>query len=125
MDVVTLMTEAVIVGWLATLIMHLEIEHICVFDFAIAVTGAVLAGGLLAPLLGVSLAGEFGLTLSGTLVSWIGATTLLAVANLLRYGRLIRERRSRRRAAPMQPLLKSKEYLRRRRTRFGMPGNEP
>jgi uncharacterized membrane protein YeaQ/YmgE (transglycosylase-associated protein family) len=109
MDVVTLMTEAVIVGWLATLIMHLEIEHIRVFDFAIAVTGAALAGGLLGPLLGVSVTGEFGLTLSGTLVSWVGAMTLLAVANLMRYGRLIRERRSRRRAAPMQPLVNSKE----------------
>ena len=99
MDVVALMTEAVIVGWLATLLLHAEIEHICVFDFALAVIGATLAGGLLAPRLGISLTGEFGLTLLGALVSWFGALALLAFANLLRYGRLVRERRSRRRGA--------------------------
>ncbi len=100
MDVVALMTEAVIVGWLATLILHAEIEHICVLDFALAVIGGALAGGLLAPRLGISLTGEFGLTLLGALVAGVGAVVLLAVANLLRYGRLVRERRSRRRAAP-------------------------
>ncbi|HEY7964351.1 MAG: hypothetical protein ACHQD6_10605 [Steroidobacterales bacterium] len=99
MDVVALMTEAVIVGWLATLILHAEVEHICVFDFALAVIGATLAGGLLAPRLGIFLTGEFGLTLLGALVSWSGALLLLALANLVRDGRLVRERRSRRRTA--------------------------
>ena len=99
MDVVALMTEAVIVGWLATLILHAEIEHICVVDFALAVIGAALAGGLFAPRLGISLTGEFGLTLLGALFCWLGALLLLALANVLRYGRLVRERRSRRRPA--------------------------
>src|SRR4029077_12085936 len=100
MDVMALMTEAVIVGWLATLILHAEIEHICVFDFALAVIGATLAGGLFAPRLGISLTGEVGLTLLWALVFWLRALMVPAVANRLRYGRLVRERRSRRRAAP-------------------------
>jgi len=49
--------------------------------------------GLLAPLLGISPTGEFGLTLSGTLFSWGCATILLATVNLLRFGTLRRNRR--------------------------------
>ena len=104
MEVVTLLTVAVLVGWLATLIMNARIETVCLFDFAIAVTGATLAGGLLARWLGISTTSEYGLTLRGTLISWAGAMTLLAVVNLLRYGRPRRERRrSTTKRAPLRP----------------------
>jgi uncharacterized membrane protein YeaQ/YmgE (transglycosylase-associated protein family) len=108
MHAVTFMTEVLILGWLATLILHLEIEHIRIRDFLIAVTGAA-AGGLLAPQLGIPLTGEFGLTLAGLAISFAGAMTLLAAANLLRYGRPLRERRSRRRPAAVQPLAGTKD----------------
>jgi uncharacterized membrane protein YeaQ/YmgE (transglycosylase-associated protein family) len=109
MDVVTLLTVAVLVGWLATLSLQARIDQLSVVDFSVAVTGAALAGGVLAPYLGISPTGEYGLTLSGTLISWAGATALLAVVNLLRYGRLQCERRSAARRAPakrapMRPL---------------------
>jgi|SRR5919109_5087708 uncharacterized membrane protein YeaQ/YmgE (transglycosylase-associated protein family) len=94
MDVVTLVTVAVLVGWLATLSLQSRIDNLLMVDFIIGVIGAALAGGLLAPYLGISPTGEYGLTLLGTLISWAGATALLAVANLLRYGRLQCERRS-------------------------------
>jgi uncharacterized membrane protein YeaQ/YmgE (transglycosylase-associated protein family) len=104
MDVVTLLTMAVLVGWLATLILQAEIDDVCIFDFSIAVTGAALTGGLLCPSLGIALTGECGLTLWGTLVSWAGATTLLGVVNLARYGRLRRGGRVQLKRAPMQSL---------------------
>lgn len=104
MDVVTLLAVAVLVGWLATLILHAEVDQVSVFNFSIAIIGAALAGGLLAPALGVSPTGDYGLSLPGTVISWAGATTLLALANLLRYGRfLCGRRRSTRGAAPMKP----------------------
>jgi uncharacterized membrane protein YeaQ/YmgE (transglycosylase-associated protein family) len=102
MHAVTFMTEVLILGWLATLVLHLEIEHIRIRDFLIAVSGAA-AGGLLAPQLGISLTGEFGLTLTGLAVSFAGAMALLAAANLVRYGRPLRERRTHPRAATAQP----------------------
>ena len=95
MDVATLLTVAVLVGWLATLSLQARIDDVSVVDFSIAVTGAALAGGVLAPYLGISPTGEYGLTLSGTLICCGGATGLLAVANLLRYGKLQCERHSR------------------------------
>jgi uncharacterized membrane protein YeaQ/YmgE (transglycosylase-associated protein family) len=86
MDLLTLMTVAVLVGWLATLIMYREIDQVSLRDFAVAVLGAALAGGLLAPLFEISVTGEYGLTILGTLVAWVGATTLLGLVNLLRFG---------------------------------------
>src|SRR5438874_329663 len=95
MNVPALLTMAVLVGWLATLITHAETDDVSLPDFAMAVCAAALAGGLLAPVLGVSATGEFGLTLSGTLFSWACATLLLGTLNLLRFGSLLRNRRAR------------------------------
>jgi uncharacterized membrane protein YeaQ/YmgE (transglycosylase-associated protein family) len=104
MNVTTLLTMAVLVGWLATLITHAETDDVSLLDFAVAVSAAALAGGLLAPLLGISATGEFGLTLSGTLFSWSCATLLLAAVNLVRFGTLRRNRRTRTRPTVMGPL---------------------
>jgi uncharacterized membrane protein YeaQ/YmgE (transglycosylase-associated protein family) len=105
MDTVTLLTVAVLVGWLATLILQGKNKDVSLFDFSIAVSGAALAGGLLAPTLGIAPTGEYGLSLSCTLISWGGATALLAVVNLLRYGRLRDRRRAARKDPRMQPLI--------------------
>jgi len=94
MNVPTLLTMAVLVGWLATLITHAETDDVSLTDFAIAVGAAALAGGLLAPMFGVAAIGEFGLTLSGTLFSWACATLVLGTVNLLRFGTLRRNRRA-------------------------------
>lgn len=104
MEVVTLLAVAVLVGWLATLSLHAELDQVSVLNFTIAIIGAGLAGGLLAPALGIPPTGEYGLSLLGTVISWAGATVLLALANLLRYHKLLcGRRRSTRRGAPMEP----------------------
>jgi uncharacterized membrane protein YeaQ/YmgE (transglycosylase-associated protein family) len=46
MNVVALLTVAVLVGWIAILILH---DEVSLPDFVIAIAGAALAGGLLAP----------------------------------------------------------------------------
>lgn len=100
MNVPTLLTMAVLVGWLATLITHAETDDVSLPDFVIAVSAAALAGGLLARWLGIPVTGEFGLTLSGTLFSWGCATIVLAAVNLLRFGTLRHGRRRRASARP-------------------------
>jgi uncharacterized membrane protein YeaQ/YmgE (transglycosylase-associated protein family) len=57
-------------------------------DVAVGVTGAVLVGSVLAPAMGLSTMGEYGLSLSGTFISWLGAMISLALVNLVRHGRL-------------------------------------
>ena len=101
MDVITALTVAVLVGWLATLIMLTD-EDISLLDFIVGVFGAGLAEAL-APTLGLSATGEFGLSLPGTLFAWAGATVLLGLVNLTRFGTLRRMGRTRGAAAPLLP----------------------
>jgi uncharacterized membrane protein YeaQ/YmgE (transglycosylase-associated protein family) len=89
MSLMTLLILSLPVGWLATLILYSDIgSSVSLLDFATGVIGAGIAGGLVAPILGMPLIGEYGFTLLGTLISLVGATSVLAVANLMRRGQL-------------------------------------
>ena len=88
MSVIMLLSLSLPVGWLATLILDSDIGSVSLPDFAIGVIGAGIAGGLLAPVLGIPMIGEYGFTLLGTLTSWVGAMSVLAVSNLMRRGQL-------------------------------------
>ena len=101
MNIVTLSIVAVLVGWLATLILLSDVDSLSLLDFGVGITGAALVGGLLAPFFGISTTGEYGFTLSGTFVSWLGAMSLLALVNLARHGHIAcRRRRPRRDEIP-------------------------
>jgi uncharacterized membrane protein YeaQ/YmgE (transglycosylase-associated protein family) len=97
MNIVTLSIVAVLVGWLATLILLSDVDSLSLLDFGVGITGAALVGGLLAPFFGISTTGEYGFTLSGTFVSWLGAMSLLALVNLARHGHIVCPRRRPRR----------------------------
>jgi uncharacterized membrane protein YeaQ/YmgE (transglycosylase-associated protein family) len=88
MSIVMLSVVALVVGWLATLILQRDMERLSLLDVSVGVTGAAMVGGLLAPFMGISTAGEYGFTLSGTFVSWLGAMSLLALVNLMRHGHI-------------------------------------
>lgn len=89
MNIVTLSVVAVLVGWLATLILHSDVGSVSLLDLGVGVAGAALVGGLLAPFIGISMTGEYGFTLSGTFVSWLGAMSLLALVNLARHAHIL------------------------------------
>ncbi len=94
MHIVTLSIVSLLVGWLATLILLSDLDSWSLLDLGVSVTGAALVSGLLAPYLGVATAtGEYGLTLSGTLMAWLGALTLLALVNFARHGHFLCGRR--------------------------------
>jgi uncharacterized membrane protein YeaQ/YmgE (transglycosylase-associated protein family) len=88
MSMVTLSVAALLLGWLATLVLQSDLDRLSLLDVIVGVTGAGLVGGLLAPIIGISTIGEYGLTLSGTFVSWLGGMSLLALVNLLRHGHI-------------------------------------
>jgi uncharacterized membrane protein YeaQ/YmgE (transglycosylase-associated protein family) len=93
MNIVTLSIVAVLVGWLATLILQRDIDSLSLLDLAVGVAGAAVVGGLLAPFFGISTTGKYGLTLSGTFVSWLGAISVLALVNWARHGHIQCRRR--------------------------------
>jgi uncharacterized membrane protein YeaQ/YmgE (transglycosylase-associated protein family) len=95
MSVVTWIAVPMVLGWLATLIMHPDLRRISRCDFAMSVLGAGLAATLLDLCFGIPLTGPHGLSLLGTVGSGCGATAVLAAVNLARHRRL--------RSAPPRP----------------------
>jgi uncharacterized membrane protein YeaQ/YmgE (transglycosylase-associated protein family) len=93
MHIMTLSIVSVLVGWLATLILLSDLDSLSLADLGVSVVGAGLAGGLLAPFFGISTIGEYGLTLSGTFLAWLGAVSVLALVNLARHGHVLCGRR--------------------------------
>jgi uncharacterized membrane protein YeaQ/YmgE (transglycosylase-associated protein family) len=93
MHFVTLSVLSLLVGWLATLVLLSDLESLSLLDLGVGITGAALVGGLLAPFFGISTTGEYGLTLSGTIMAWLGGLSLLALVNLARHGHILCGRR--------------------------------
>jgi len=93
MHIITISIVSVLVGWLSTLILLSDIDSLSLLDLGVSVTGAALVGGLLAPVFGISPTGAYGLTLSGTFISWFGAISLLAIVNFARHGHILCGRR--------------------------------
>ena len=77
----------VVIGYLGSLIMRADPDRDAVFSVAAGIVGALLAGRLLAPLVGAAPRQGF-FSLSGVLVSLVGAVVLVGLANLLRRGRI-------------------------------------
>lgn len=88
MNPITLIALSIVVGWLATLVLHADVDRVSVLDFGIGIVGAAIAARMLAPLVGVSITSDYGLTLSGTALTFGGAVVLLALVNLLRHRRI-------------------------------------
>lgn len=75
-----------ILGWLASLIMRTNAQQGVFLDIIVGIIGAFLGGLLLAPLFGTGTINQSDFSISGLLVSLLGAVILLAVVNLFRRG---------------------------------------
>jgi uncharacterized membrane protein YeaQ/YmgE (transglycosylase-associated protein family) len=74
-----------VVGWLASIIMRTDAQQGILLNVIVGIVGALLAGFIISPLLGVGTINE-GVTLASFLVSLVGAVILLAIVNLFRRG---------------------------------------
>lgn len=75
-----------VVGWLASIIMKTDGQQGILLNVVVGVIGALLGGWLLAPLFGTGTINQGDFSLSGLVVSLLGAIILLAVVNLIRRG---------------------------------------
>ena len=75
-----------IVGWLASLIMRTDGQQGIILNVVVGIVGALLAGWLISPLVGVATINQ-GISIASIVVSLIGAIILLAITNLFRRGR--------------------------------------
>jgi uncharacterized membrane protein YeaQ/YmgE (transglycosylase-associated protein family) len=75
-----------VIGWLASLMMKTDGQQGIILNVVVGIVGAMLGGWLLSPLLGVGTINQDNFSLPALLVSFLGASILLAVVNLIRRG---------------------------------------
>lgn len=80
-----------IVGWVASLVMKTDQSQGLILNVVVGVVGALLAGWLLTPLLGIApITTASPLSVPAILISILGAVVLLAIINLARRGSVAR-----------------------------------
>jgi uncharacterized membrane protein YeaQ/YmgE (transglycosylase-associated protein family) len=76
-----------LIGWLASKIMNTDAQQGIGLNIVVGIVGALLAGWLITPLVGGATINQADFSLSGLLISLLGAIVLLAIVNLFRRGR--------------------------------------
>jgi uncharacterized membrane protein YeaQ/YmgE (transglycosylase-associated protein family) len=75
-----------ILGWIASLLMHTDAQQGSFLNVVGGMIGAMVAGLLLTPLLGIGTINQNNLSLPALFVSLLGSVILLAIVNLFRRG---------------------------------------
>jgi uncharacterized membrane protein YeaQ/YmgE (transglycosylase-associated protein family) len=75
-----------VIGWIASMIMRTDAQQGPLLNIVVGIVGAFLGGLLLAPLFGTGTINQNDFSISGLLVSLLGAIILLAIVNLFRRG---------------------------------------
>lgn len=75
-----------IIGWIASMIMHTDAQQGIVLNVIVGIVGALIGGWLLAPLFGSGTINSGDFSISGLLLSLLGAVILLAILNFFRRG---------------------------------------
>ncbi len=76
-----------LIGWIASKIMNTDAQQGVGLNIVVGIVGALLAGWLITPLIGGSTINQGDFSLSGLVISLLGAIVLLAIVNLFRRGR--------------------------------------
>lgn len=76
-----------LIGWVASMIMKTDAQQGVFLNVVVGIVGSMLGGWLLAPLFGTGTINQNDFSLSGLLVSLLGAVILLAIVNFFRRGR--------------------------------------
>lgn len=77
-----------IIGWLASLVMRTDGQQGIILNVVVGIIGALIAGYVVAPMVGRGTINSGDFSIMGLLVSLVGAIILLAIVNLLRRGRV-------------------------------------
>jgi uncharacterized membrane protein YeaQ/YmgE (transglycosylase-associated protein family) len=86
MNIIIWLVVGGLIGWVASIVMRTNGQQGILLNVVVGVVGAVLGGWFLSPLLGASTINQGNFSVSGLLVSLLGAVILLAIVNLVRRG---------------------------------------
>jgi len=77
-----------LIGWVASIVMRTDAQQGIFLDVIVGVVGALVAGWIISPLVGIPTINQDVFSLPALLVSLLGAIVLLGVVNLVRRGRI-------------------------------------
>ena len=77
-----------ILGWVASMIMRTDAQQGIGLNIVVGIVGALIAGFLISPLVGLPTINDNAFSIGSMLVSLLGAVILLAIVNLFRRGRV-------------------------------------
>ena len=77
-----------LIGWVASMIMRTDGQQGIFLNIVVGIVGALLAGWLISPLVGIGTINQNAFSLGALGVSLVGAIILLAIVNLFRRGRV-------------------------------------
>jgi uncharacterized membrane protein YeaQ/YmgE (transglycosylase-associated protein family) len=86
MNIIIWLVVGGILGWLASLVMKTDGQQGIFLNVVVGIVGALIAGFLIAPLFGTGTINSNDFSMSGLLVSFLGAAVLLAIVNMFRRG---------------------------------------
>jgi uncharacterized membrane protein YeaQ/YmgE (transglycosylase-associated protein family) len=86
MNIIIMLIVGGLIGWIASMVMRTNAQQGVILNVVVGIVGALLAGLLLAPLFGTGSITQGDFSLSGLLISLVGAIVLLAIVNLFRRG---------------------------------------
>lgn len=86
MNIILMLIVGGLIGWIASMVMRTNAQQGIILNIVVGIVGALLAGLLLAPLFGTGSITQGDFSLSGLLISLVGAVILLAIVNLFRRG---------------------------------------
>lgn len=86
MNFITWLIVGGVIGWLASVMMKTNGQQGIFLNVVVGVVGAMLAGWLITPLIGVGTINQDNFSLPALLVSLVGASLLLAIVNLFNRG---------------------------------------
>ena len=86
MGLIILLVVGGLIGCVASMIMRTDGQQGIILNVVVGIVGAVLAGFLVSPLLGVPPITSGGYSIATIVVSLLGAVVLLAIVNLVRRG---------------------------------------
>ena len=86
MNLVIWLVVGGVIGWLASLVMRTDAQQGIILNIVVGIIGALLAGFVIAPMFGTGTINSNDFSMSGLLVSVVGAVVLLAIVNMFRRG---------------------------------------
>ncbi len=86
MGVIILLVVGGLIGWLASIAMRTDAQQGIVLNVVVGIVGAMLAGFVLSPLLGMAPITTGNYSIGSLFVSFLGAVVLLGIVNLFRRG---------------------------------------